>query len=105
MLCFQVSVQFAFLQHKPALVSTSIKKQNAPARLVLLPLPYGHGLKYRRFFRTEKEAAQYVAQLRSTYAGRPVPPLRPVRRSAFFILGYFSPALAAGVISIQEFTK
>ena len=32
-------------------------------------------------------------------------PLRPVRRSAFFILGYFSPALAAGVISIQEFTK
>lgn len=74
MVCFQVSVQFAFLRHKPALVSTNIKKQTAPTRLVLLPLPYGHGLKYRRFFKTKKEAVQYVAYLKTIYAGCMVPP-------------------------------
>ncbi|GHU15732.1 hypothetical protein FACS1894163_03580 [Spirochaetia bacterium] len=74
MVCFQVSVQFAFLRHKPVLVSTSIKKQTAPVRLVLLPLPYGHGLKYRRFFKTKKEADQYVSHLKAIYTGRTVPP-------------------------------
>ncbi|GHV71016.1 hypothetical protein AGMMS49928_21060 [Spirochaetia bacterium] len=74
MVCFQVLAQFAFYQHKPALVSTSIKKQKAPARLVLLPLPYGHGLKFRRFFKTKKEAVHYVAYLNAIYAGCTVPP-------------------------------
>jgi hypothetical protein len=71
--CYQVLAQFAFYQYSPALVSTSIKKQTAPAHLVLSCLPFGHGLKYRRFFRTEKEAACYVSYLHTIYAGRPVP--------------------------------
>jgi hypothetical protein len=71
--CYQVLAQFAFYQHRPALVSTSIKKQTAPAHLVLSGLPFGHGLKCRRFFRTEKEAVQYVSYLHTIYANRTVP--------------------------------
>jgi hypothetical protein len=64
MVCYQVLEQFAFIQqHKPVLVATHIKKQNARAFLVLSGLPFGSTLKHRRFFRTEKEAARYVAYL------------------------------------------
>jgi hypothetical protein len=77
MVCYQVTAQFAFQQHKPALVSTHIKKQNAKAFLVYSGLPFGHGLKHRRFFRTEQEAARYVSYLHAVYKGRiiPNPPL------------------------------
>jgi hypothetical protein len=69
--------QFAFHQRKPVLVSTHIKKQNAKAFLVRSRLPFGHGIKYRRFFKTKKEAARYVSYLHAVYKGRiiPNPPL------------------------------
>jgi hypothetical protein len=35
-------------------------------------LPFGQGLKYRRFFVTKKEAAQYTAYLHSGYASRTI---------------------------------
>jgi hypothetical protein len=78
MVCYQVLAQFTFNQHRPALVSTRIKKQNARPFLVRSRLPFGSGLKYRRFFKTEKEAAQYVLYLHTVYKGRivPNPPLR-----------------------------
>jgi catabolite regulation protein CreA len=77
MVCFQVTAQFAFSQRKPALVSTHIKKQNTRAFLVRSRLPFGHRLKIRRFFKTKKEAARYVAYLHAVYKGRiiPNPPL------------------------------
>jgi hypothetical protein len=77
MVCFQVTAQFVFIQHKPALVSTHIKKQNARAFLVRSRLPFGHGLKYSRFFKTKKEAVGYVSYLHTVYKGRiiPNPPL------------------------------
>jgi hypothetical protein len=77
MVCYQVLAQFAFSQRKPVLVGTHIKKQNARAFLVLSGLPFGSGLKVRRFFQTEKEAAQYLSHLHSVYKGRiiPNPPL------------------------------
>jgi hypothetical protein len=77
MLCYQVLAQFAFIQHKPVLVSTHIKKQNAKAFLVLSGLPFGSVLKQRRFFRTEQEAAQFVSHLHTVYKGCiiPNPPL------------------------------
>jgi hypothetical protein len=78
MVCYQVSVQFAFYQepsgsHKPALVPACIKKQKVKAFLVLSGLPFGSGLTYRRFFRTKKEAAQYVSHLHTVYTGRIIP--------------------------------
>jgi hypothetical protein len=73
MVCYQVLAQFTFHQHKPALVFTHIKKQKAKAFLVLSGLPFGHGLTYRRFFRTKKEAARYVAYLHAVYKGRIIP--------------------------------
>jgi hypothetical protein len=77
MVCYQVLVQYAFIQHKAVLVSTHIKKQNVRAFLVRSGLPFGHGLKHRRFFRTEQEAAQYVSHLHTVYKNRivPYPPL------------------------------
>jgi hypothetical protein len=77
MLCYQVLAQFAFHQHRPALVSTHIKKQHARSFLVLSGLPFGSTLKHRRFFHTKKEAAQYVSHLYAVYKGRiiPNPPL------------------------------
>jgi hypothetical protein len=77
MVCYQVTAQFTFHQHKPALVSTHIKKQTAKTFLVLSGLPFGHGLKHRRFFKTKKEAAHYVSYLRRVYKNRiiPNPPL------------------------------
>jgi hypothetical protein len=71
--CYQVLTQFAFYQRKPALVSTHIKKQNAKAFLVRSGLPFGSGLKYCRFFKTKKEAAQYVLYLHAVYNGRIIP--------------------------------
>jgi hypothetical protein len=68
--CFQVSVQFAFSNHKTVLVSTHIKPHKAPAFLVKFGLPFGHGLKHRCFFYSEKEASSYVAYLRRAYANR-----------------------------------
>jgi hypothetical protein len=73
MLCYQVTVQFAFHRRKPALVSTHIKKQKAKSFLVKSGLPFGHGLKYRRFFRTKKEAAHYISYLHTVYKGRIIP--------------------------------
>jgi hypothetical protein len=77
MVCFQVTAQFAFSQRKPVLVSTHIKKQTARAFLIRSRLPFGHGLKYRRFFKTKKEAARYIAYLHAVYKDRiiPNPPL------------------------------
>jgi hypothetical protein len=73
MVCYQVLAQFTFYQRRPALVSTHIKKQKAKAFLVLSGLLFGSGLKYRRFFQTEKEVAQYVAHLHAVYKGRIIP--------------------------------
>jgi hypothetical protein len=77
MVCYQVLARFAFNRHKAALVSTRIKKKDAPPFLVLSGLPFGHSLKYRRFFFTGKEAARYVAHLRGVYKNRmdPKPPI------------------------------
>ena len=73
MVCHQVLAQFAFIQHKPVLVSTHTKKQNARAFLVLSGLPFGSVLKQRHFFKTKKEAARYVAYLHTVYKNRVVP--------------------------------
>jgi catabolite regulation protein CreA len=73
MLCYQVLAQFTFYQHKAALVSTHIKKQNTRSFLVRSGLLFGHGLKVRRFFKTKKEAACYVSYLRRIYKNRIVP--------------------------------
>jgi hypothetical protein len=73
MVCYQVTAQFAFYQHRPALVSTHIKKQKAKAFLVLSGLPFGHRLKYSRFFKTKKEAVRYVSYLRRIYKNRFAP--------------------------------
>ncbi|GHV92369.1 hypothetical protein AGMMS50268_28720 [Spirochaetia bacterium] len=67
MVCYQVSARFVFQQHKPVLVSVSTKKQEAKSFLVLIGLPFGHGLKYSRFFKTEKAAFGYVAYLNTVY--------------------------------------
>jgi hypothetical protein len=77
MVCYQVTAQFAFQQHRPALVSTHVKKQNARPFLVKSGLPFGHGLRHCRFFHTKKEAARYVSYLHTVYKGRiiPNPPL------------------------------
>jgi hypothetical protein len=74
MVCYQVWAQFAFSRHKPVLVATHIiKKQKVKAFLVLSGLPFGSVLKHRRFFQTEKEAAQYVSHLHAVYKGRIIP--------------------------------
>ena len=73
MVCYQVIVRYAFIQHKPVLVSTHTKKQKTKAFLVRSGLPFGHGLKHRRFFKTEREAARYVSYLYTVYKGRIVP--------------------------------
>jgi hypothetical protein len=78
MVCYQVLARFAFSQehlgsHKAVLVSTHIKKQKAKAFLVKSRLPFGSGLKYRRFFKTKKEAARYVSYLRAVYKNRVIP--------------------------------
>jgi hypothetical protein len=73
MVCYQVTAQFVFHQHRPALLSTHVKKQKAKAFLVLSGLPFGHGLKYSRFFHTKKEAVQYVSYLHAVYKGRIIP--------------------------------
>jgi hypothetical protein len=73
MLCYQVLAQFTFHHHKPALVSTHIKKQHARPFLVKSGLPFGHGLKHCRFFHTKKEAARYVSHLHAVYKGRIIP--------------------------------
>ncbi|AEF81096.1 hypothetical protein [Leadbettera azotonutricia] len=70
MVCYQVTAQFVFFQHKPLLASTSTKKQEAKAFLVLSGLPFGHALKYSRFFHTQKEAANYVSYLNRVYKNR-----------------------------------
>jgi hypothetical protein len=77
MVCYQVVAQFAFIRHKPVLVATRIKKQNARAFLVRSRLAFGSGLKVRRFFKTKKEAARHVSYLRRVYKNRivPKPPL------------------------------
>jgi hypothetical protein len=73
MVCYQVFVRFTFRQHKAVLVSTTIKKQNAPAFLAASALPFGSPCKHRRWFATKKEAALYVAYLHKVYANRTAP--------------------------------
>jgi hypothetical protein len=73
MVCYQVTAQFAFHQHRPVLVSTHVKKQKAKAFLVLSGLFFDRRLKIRRFFKTKKEAARYVSYLRRVYKNRIVP--------------------------------
>jgi hypothetical protein len=73
MVCYRVLAQFIFHQHKPALVSTHIKKQNGRPFLVKSGLPFGSDLKYRRFFRTKKEVVRYVAFLHAVYKNRIIP--------------------------------
>jgi hypothetical protein len=73
MVCYQVLAQFTFYQHRPALVSTHIKKQKARPFLVLSGLPFGSVLKQRRFFKTKKEAARYAAYLQAVYKSRTIP--------------------------------
>jgi hypothetical protein len=73
MVCYQVLVRYAFIQYKPVLVSTHIKKQYARAFLVRSGLPFGSGLKHSRFFHSEKEAARYVSYLHTVYKGRIIP--------------------------------
>jgi hypothetical protein len=73
MVCYQVLVRYAFIQHKAVLVSTHTKKQNARAFLVRSGLPFGSALKHRRFFKTEKEVSGYVARLHAVYKNRIVP--------------------------------
>jgi hypothetical protein len=77
MVCYQVVARFAFRQYRPVLVSTCIKKLHAKAFLVVSGLPFGSGLKVRRFFHTKKEAAHYVSYLYGVYKSRIVtnPPL------------------------------
>jgi hypothetical protein len=70
MICYQVTVQFVFHQYKPVLVSIHIKKQKVKAFLVFSGLPFGHGLKYNRFFHTKKEASGYVSHLYTVYKKR-----------------------------------
>jgi hypothetical protein len=72
MVCYQVLAQFAFCNHKAALVSTSLKRIEAKSFLVSSCLPFGRGLKYRRFFATAKEAARYMARLHYVYANHPI---------------------------------
>jgi hypothetical protein len=73
MICYQVLAQFAFCRHKPVLVATRIKQQEAGGALAVSGLPFGHALKVRRFFHTEEEAARYVSYLRRVYTNRIVP--------------------------------
>jgi hypothetical protein len=78
MVCYRVLVQYAFIEeplgsHKAVLVSTHIKRQNAKAFLIRSGLLFGSGLKYRRFFKTEEEAARYVSYLHRVYKNRIVP--------------------------------
>jgi catabolite regulation protein CreA len=73
MVCYQVLAQFTFHQHRPALVSTHVKKQNAKVFLVRSSLPFGSGLKYRRFFHSKKEATRYASYLHAVYKGRIIP--------------------------------
>jgi hypothetical protein len=89
MICYQVTAQFVFYQHRPMLVSTHVKKQKAKAFFVLSGLPFGHGLKYSHFFHTKKEAARYVLYLHAVYNGRIIPIPAKSRRSAFIVLGGF----------------
>ena len=78
MVCYQVLVQYAFIKeplgsHKAVLVSTHTKKQTAKVFLIQSRLPFGSGLKVRRFFKTKKEAARYVSYLHAVYKGHMVP--------------------------------
>jgi hypothetical protein len=70
MVCYQHVAQFTFISHKAWLVSTRIKKIVAPSFLVTYGIPFMHGLKVRRFFESEEQAAAYNAYLRAQYAGR-----------------------------------
>jgi hypothetical protein len=72
MICYQVLVGFTFRNQKTVLVSISQKQVEAKEFLVTSGLLFGHCLKYRRFFATEKEAAQYTAYLHNLYANRTI---------------------------------
>jgi hypothetical protein len=83
--CFQVSVAFTFSSPKPVLVSVTVKQQKAPAFLVKACLPFGSPLKYRRFFRSEKEASAYAAYITKIYANRTVSgPVYPWGQQSLF---------------------
>jgi hypothetical protein len=73
MVCYQILTRFVFFHHKSVLVSTAVKKQKAPAFLVLSGLPFGSPCKHRQWFATEKEAAQFVSHLQKVYVKRAAP--------------------------------
>jgi hypothetical protein len=73
MICYQVLARFAFVQHKPSLVAATIRKLKAKSFYVWSGLPFGTGLKHRRFFRTKQEAALYVSYLYTVYKNRMAP--------------------------------
>jgi hypothetical protein len=70
--CYQVVARLMFHRHKPVLVSTEIKKQDAPAFLVSSGLPYGSCVRLYRYFRSKKEAEDYVSHLNKVYIGRTI---------------------------------
>jgi hypothetical protein len=82
-MCYQVYVRFTFRDHRPVLASVTTSRVQAPPYLVETELPFGIGHIYRRFFSTESEAARYVAYLRTSYAGRTLPPCTDSQLSLF----------------------
>jgi hypothetical protein len=70
MLCYQVTAQFVFHQHRPVLVSTHIKKQNAKAFLVFPACLSVMVSNTAVFFHTKKEASGYVSRLHTVYKNR-----------------------------------
>jgi hypothetical protein len=86
----QVTAQFTFYEealgsHRPALVSTHIKKQEARAFLVLSRLPFGSRLKYSRFFQ-QKRKRQIMLRIFIKFtqiALFPIPPF-PVASFIYF---------------------
>jgi hypothetical protein len=88
MVCYQVLAQFAFYRYKSVLVAAHIKKQKAKPFLVSSGLPFGSGLKYRRFFKTKKEATRYVSYLHAVYKGRIIPnPAQLCARTGMGVIG------------------
>jgi hypothetical protein len=83
--CFQVSVRYAFVNHKVVLVSTHTRPQMAMSFLVETGMPVGSGPVQSRFFATEKEAREFVSHILAVHKGNivPNPPLPGGQLSLF----------------------
>jgi hypothetical protein len=87
-LCYQVLIQFAFSQGKPALVSKHIKKQNAKPFLILSCLSFGQGSSTAAFFKQEKKRrSMFYIYIRSIKAA--VFPIRPYPAVSFYYFRRF----------------